>query len=283
MRTLPILTLAALAVFAASPQLSAQAESQPLQVEIRLANGSRIRGAVAPRHELTLETPYGNLSIPFREIRGIGFGEEGRLDHVTTHDGAFSGNVATEAALEVDTGYGVLNVPFEGIRSLKLRPEDGEGDDFEGPDLDRWRVYQGSWQLRNGRLVGIGNSTYYGQIFYDAEIDIEYTLEVTISGNGQHAGVIWNADSESSGNVLWFQGGMVYAYGGSPWWNTNTATFNCPTLATYEVKLQVRGGTGQLWVNGQSLGTVNGLGAGKKVGLFSYAGEHSFDDFKISF
>jgi len=259
-------------------------QDESLNVVMKLRNGSAIRGKLKPVETFILKTRYGTLRVPVKEVRSIMWGkpEKEERDSIRSSTGVFTGWIENEEKFELDTGFGVLRIPPDQVKELRVI-RSGMNDSFDDASLDSWKIQGGSWKVHEGKLQCTSNGNYQNQIHWEEELEGSYNLEVTINGTN-NVGVVWHANSSMDLYALWIQQGVVYVYGGNPWWNANVLNtqwgYN-PPAGGYKVRLEVEGTRATIFINETKLGTVTTQRDKGYAGLWLYNGTAEFDDFKI--
>jgi hypothetical protein len=279
-----ILASAAAALSGAWPQ-DAKEQDDQIPVQLKLRNGSVIKGKLAPLESFILKTRHGTLQVPLKEVRSVSWGRPAKeeRDTIRSATGVFTGWIENEEKFQVDTGYGVLRISPDQVRDLRV-VRGTMADRFDDASLDGWKVQGGSWKVENGRLRGTANSNYQSQIHFEEELEGSHVLEVSIKA-ANNVGVVWNAVSATDLYAVWIQQGTIYVYGGNPWWNAAALNVNWAFPPApggeYKVRLEVDGTNATILVNGTRLGAVNTQRDRGRAGLWICSGTAEFDDWKI--
>jgi hypothetical protein len=264
--------------------LTLLAQDDALHCDLKLKNGSLVKGAFKTVSEIHLKTKYGMLKFPIKDVRTIAWGDvrKEERDTVSAKSGSYQGWIEPMDPMHVDTGYGVLKIPPADIRYARIyeKGAKNQGDDFESGQLDRWSSSGGAWNIQSGQLKAVGSNQYNGMLLYSEEMPDTYTVDVEVGANqGSVYGLVWHAESWQNANVLWINSGQVYVFSGQNWWNVQSAYWN-PGQPS-RIKLEVDGPNASIFVNDTKVGSVStGLKSGK-LGLFCYSGQATFDNFRI--
>lgn len=264
---------------------SPRSADEPPMCDMRLKNGSLIKGALKPLGRIKLKTRYGSLELPMDEVRSLSWGETKKeeLDTVDTRHGAFRGWIDDIASIELDTGFGILKVPTTAIRSMRVRrPGQGIGDDFESGTLEAWTTFgPSSFRIQDGQLR-IQPSGQYDSIQLKEELEGNYTFEVDVS-NAQNAVVLWGAKDAQNATALWLSPGSARVFGGGTWYSSQLATWSYvfTQSSTLHVKVEVEDGKSVVSINGTRLGEI-GIAPAGRIGLMDWSGTASFDNVVVT-
>jgi hypothetical protein len=261
-------------------------DENALRTELKLKNGSLIKGKLKTLATVTLKTRYGELKFPVKDLRSVTWGEvkKEELDTVSAKDGTYKGWVEDLEPLEVDTGFGVLKVPTSAIRTMRVtKPGSTLGDDFEETSLEGWTKFGPSgWTVTDGKLRNQPSGNY-DSIQFNEELEGSYTIEVDVT-NGNNCGILLHAKDGQNASAVWLSPGNVRVFSGGTWFNNQTIYwgFNYQWNTTIKVKIDVDGSNITVKINDQQVGTSTITGTGGRVGLFDFNGQAQFDNVIIT-
>lgn len=262
------------------------AEKDAVRCEMKLKNGSLIKGTIKGLDKVTLKTKYGELKVPVKDLRSMTWGEikKEELDTLVARDATYKGWIQDMEPFQVDTGFGVLNVPTTAIKNLRVR-KDGDtlGDDFEAGDLEDWKTFGTStWTVTDGVLQGTPSGNY-DSIQFAEELEGAYTLEVELKGSN-NAGILWHAKDGNDATALWVSQGNARVFSGGTWYNNQIAYWNTPVQqnANVRLKIEVDGEQATIYVNDQKMGEVRTASKSGRIGLFCFNQATQFDNVVIT-
>ncbi|MCE9583184.1 MAG: hypothetical protein K8T20_11890, partial [Planctomycetes bacterium] len=173
--------------------------------EIKLTNGSLIKGTFKGFSSISLKTRHGVLKFVLKDLRNIVWGnvKKEELDTVTASDGAFKGWIDEIGPIEVDTGYGFLKIPTEAIKTLRVTMSGRTlGDSFDSDDLSSWTKFGPSpWTVTDGKLTEQPSGNY-DSIQFNEVLEGAYTVEVDIT-NANNAGILFHAQDQNNASGIW--------------------------------------------------------------------------------
>ncbi|MCC6741818.1 MAG: hypothetical protein IT452_22555 [Planctomycetia bacterium] len=263
-----------------------EAEKALPRCELKLWNGSLIKGTFSDLQSIEMKTKHGKLKFAIKDVRSVAWGnvKKEELDSVTATDGTYKGWIEDLAPLEVDTGYGVLKIPTSAIRTLRMI-HDGKGvlADFETDSLEDWTKFGSmAWTVTNGKLQGQPSGNY-DNIQLNEVFEGTYTIEVEVTG-ANNAGILWNAQDANNSNALWLSPGSVRVFGGGTWYNQQFSTWgaNYAWNSTIRVKIEVDGAKAVVYLNDSKLGEVTVTNSSGRVGFFSISQVATFDNLRVT-
>ena len=119
-RCLTVVTAALFVVSAAFAPEEAL-EERPLRLALELSGGSRIIG-VPSLSTVAVETPFGKLDIPVKQIKSIRFEKDHETVSVELRNGdKFSGIVGLRELKLVTTFLGEVSIKIQHVRSIEVR------------------------------------------------------------------------------------------------------------------------------------------------------------------
>lgn len=254
--------------------------------ELRLWNGSVIKGTFSDLQSIELKTKHGKLKFAIKDVRVVTWGnvKKEELDSVTATDGSYKGWIEDLAPLAVDTGYGLLKIPTTAIRTLRVTMDGrSTGSDFEVDFLDDFTKFGSSiWTVTNGKLQGQPSGNY-DSIQYNEVLEGRYTIEVELTG-ANNAGVLWNAQDGTNANALWLGPNSVRVWGGGTWYNQQIASwnYNYAWSSPVRVRIEVDETKAVIWLNDAKVGEVTTAGSSGRVGFFCFNQVATFDNFTIT-
>lgn len=266
--------------------LTEEPAEEGARCELKLVNGSVIKGALKEVKSIELKTRHGMLKFAMKDVRSVQWGnvKKEEFDTVNASDGAYKGWIEELAPLEVDTGFGVLKIPTAAIRSLRIsRPGKGLGADFETDSLDDWTKNGSStWTVSGGKLQGQPSGNY-DSIQFNESLEGTYTIEVEVTG-ANNAGILWNAQDATNANALWLSPGNIRVFGGGTWYSQQLAYWptNYAWNTMIKVRLEVDGTKATVFVNDSKIGDVNTAGSSGRIGFFTISQAVSFDNFTVT-
>ncbi|KAF0242521.1 MAG: hypothetical protein FD180_3863 [Planctomycetota bacterium] len=268
------------------PGLTEEPKEEGNRCELKLTNGSVIKGTLKDLQSIELKTKHGKLKFALKDVRSVAWGsvKKEELDTVNATDGMFKGWIEELAPLEVDTGFGVLKIPTGAIKSLRIsKPGKGIGTDFESDSLDDWTKHgPTTWAVVNGKLQGQPSGNY-DSIQYNESLEGTYTIEVEVTG-ANNAGILWNAQDANNANALWLSPGNVRVFGGGTWYNQQIAAWgtNFAWNTMIKVRIEVDGTKAEIFINDSKVGSVTTGGSSGHIGFFCFNQAASFDNFSVT-
>jgi hypothetical protein len=266
--------------------LTEEPEAEGPRCELKLVNGSLIKGSLKDIQSVELKTKHGRLKFAMKDVRSVAWGnvKKEELDTVNATDGAYKGWIEELAPLEVDTGYGVLKIPTGAIKTLRLsKPGKGLGSDFETESLDDWtKNGPTTWTVTNGKLQGQPSGNY-DSIQFNEALEGTYTIEVEVTG-ANNAGILWNAQDANNANALWLSPGNVRVFGGGTWYNQQLAYWptNYAWNTMIKVRIEVDGTKAAFFINDSKVGDITTSGSSGRVGFFCFNQPVTIDNFTVT-
>ncbi|MEK7469001.1 MAG: hypothetical protein AAB074_16630 [Planctomycetota bacterium] len=276
----------ALALLCGITGLTEEPEAEGSRCELKLVNGSLIKGTFKDLQSIELKTKHGKLKFAIKDIRSVAWGnvKKEELDTVNATDGVFKGWIEELAPLEVDTGFGVLKIPTAAIKTLRIsKPGKGLGADFESESLDEWtKIGPTTWSVVSGKLQGQPSGNY-DSIQFNEALEGTYTIEVEVTG-ANNAGILWNAQDANNANALWLSPGNVRVFGGGTWYNQQLASWptNFAWNTMIKVRIEVDGTKAEIFINDNKVGNITTGGSSGKVGFFCFNQVATFDNFTVT-
>ena len=133
------------------------------ELELTMADGSRIVGTVDV-FSLDVDTPYGKLAVPVREIISVKLGDP---DEIITRDMSFAGKLAT-AALQVKSKVGDFRLDRDKVRLVKAVLDESGTATVAGGDikLNQWtEIFNGkdiaNWSGWGSGIKKVENKTIH--------------------------------------------------------------------------------------------------------------------------
>ncbi|MCI0651240.1 MAG: DUF1080 domain-containing protein [Planctomycetes bacterium] len=263
---------------------AALAQKSSTDCELKLRNGSVIKGKLNGFTAVTLKTKYGELRVPQESVRSATWGDSKKEepDSVSTREGTYKGTIQHSEPLEVDTGFGILRIPTNVVKRLRVVGDRNViREEFDDDNLDDWTKFGGAQWSVNGGQLQVQPQGGYDSIQLNEEMEGLFTLEVDInSPNG--AGILWHAKSATEACGLWLGPGYARVMSGGTWFNQHTANWN-PNIqwnATMRVKLEVDGENVVVYLNDARIGETRTSGNSGRIGLFATQ-PASFDNLEI--
>jgi hypothetical protein len=259
---------------------------EELGCEMKLTNGSLIKGKLKGLGEIHMKTRHGILRFKVKDVRGVQWGnvKKEEMDTVTAVDGSFKGWIEDLEPFQVDTGFGMLKIPTTAVKQMRvIQAGKALGSDFEMDSLDEWTKFGGSgWVVTDGKLVGTPTGNY-DCIQYNEVMEGAYTIEVDITG-ANNAGILWNAQDGNNATALWMSPGSVRVFGGGTWYNNQIAYWNTQYAwnGTVHVKIEVDGAKATIWIGETKVGEASSGNGTGKVGFFCFNQVTSFDNLVIT-
>ncbi len=266
--------------------VSEESEAEAPRCELKLTNGSLIKGTFSEIQSIEMKTKHGMLKFAMKNVRSVTWGnvKKEEMDSISATDGAYKGWIEELAPLVVDTGYGTLKIPTSAIRTLRvIHGGKTLGSDFEGDTLDDWTKFGTStWTVTGGRLQGTPSGNY-DSIQFNEVLEGTYTIEVDVTG-ANNAGILWNAQDGNSSNALWLAPNNVRVFGGGTWYNQQIAAWAASYnwQSTIKVKIEVDGTKATVFINDNKIGETTVTGSSGRVGFFCFNQNASFDNFQVT-
>ena len=124
-----VLSLLAACSFSEEPEPKPAVES----CELRLQNGSVLKGTLKSPRAVTLKVKGGTKTISFDDVWSLTIGvvKKEEADRVVTSDGVVEGWTTDSPEYVIDTGYGVLKIPAADLNAaLEKQDRKQAMDDF---------------------------------------------------------------------------------------------------------------------------------------------------------
>lgn len=266
--------------------ISEEPEADAPRCELKLTNGSLIKGTFSEIQSIEMKTKHGMLKFAMKNVRSVTWGnvKKEEMDSISATDGTYKGWIEELAPLVVDTGYGTLKIPTSAIRTLRvIHGGKTLGSDFEGDSLDDWTKFgSAAWSVTGGKLQATPSGNY-DSIQFNEVLEGTYTIDVDVTG-ANNAGILFNAQDANNANALWLAPNNVRVFGGGTWYNQQlsywAASYNWNS--TIHVKIEVDGTKATVYINETKLGEVTVGASSGRVGFFSLNQASSFDNFQVT-
>ncbi|MCE9584725.1 MAG: DUF1080 domain-containing protein [Planctomycetes bacterium] len=284
MRRLGLVVIAALV--AVSGAFTEEPANAPDACELRLHNGSIIRGTLKGVTEVTLKTKGAKKTFALKDVWSVKWGvvKKEELDCVLSPEGAFEGELADVESFEIDTGFGTLKIPVGDVVQLRMvHPGKGISFDFAANTLAGWTPLGKAEWSASGGAVHSKSSTPGDMLLLNADIDGDFTIEADITSAGWAALVFHVTDHEHA-EALWMIPGNAGLYGNPDWKNSTYASWSVATTATKPVHavVEVKANHARVTMDGKFVGEADLQETSGRIGLASWSSEVTFDNFRLT-
>jgi hypothetical protein len=255
--------------------------------ELRLQNGSVIKGTLKAPREVTMKVKGGKKTIAFDDAWSLTIGvvKNEESDRVVTSDGVVEGWTTEMPDFEIDTGYGTLKIPAADLKSARFhRPGKDLAFDFADGKLGGWTPLGASaWKVADGVLKVEPTPSGGDMILLGATFDGEYTLEADVACDSW-AAIMFHSEDATNAAALWLMPGVAGLYSNPDWKNTAVATWRVPTAAGKAVhaKIEVSGSHVKVWIDGTFTGEANVPADSGRIGFGCWTSPATFDNLKVT-
>ncbi|MEK7467701.1 MAG: family 16 glycoside hydrolase [Planctomycetota bacterium] len=286
---MPRFAIAAVLLVFASVCFSDGPEKRPdgETCELRLQNGSVIKGMLRAPREVTLKVKGGKKTVSFDDTWSLSIGVVKReeADRVVTSEGVVEGWTTDMPDFEIDTGYGVLEIPAADLKGARFRrPGRDLTCDFSDGKLGGWAPTGASvWEVAGGVLKVKPTPMGGDMILLAPTFDGEFTIEADVTC-GSWAAIMFHSEDASNAAALWLTPGIAGVYANPDWKNTAVANWQVPTVAGKAVhaKLEVNGSQVKVWIDGTFVGEANVPADAGRIGFGCWTSEATFDNLKVT-
>jgi len=276
----------ALSVLAAC-SFSEEPEPKPVAetCELRLQNGSVIKGTLKAPREVTLKVKGGSKTASFDDVWSLTIGvvKKEEADRLVTSDGIVEGWTTDSPDYEIDTGYGVLKIPAADLRSARFRrPGKDVSMDFADGALRGLIPFgKSAWTVADG-VLKVEPAQTSDMILLAPTFSGRFTLEVDVKCDGWVA-ILFHTEDATNAAALWLMPGTSGLYANPDWTNRAVATWPVPTVAGNAVhaKLEIDGSHVKVWIDGTYTGEADVPADAGRIGFAGWTSVATFDNLTI--